>query len=65
MSEQKITVIVPAKTNFYLLSINAYGKPAKKFSLSRNSLLNWLVQRPGITVTVVACGAFHHLARES
>ncbi len=36
MSEQKITGIDLAKTNFYLFSINAHGKPAGKTKLSRN-----------------------------
>ncbi|GDO99542.1 hypothetical protein [Escherichia coli] len=40
MSEQKITGIDLAKTNFYLFSINAHGKPAEKIKLSRNQLLN-------------------------
>ncbi|CAD5740494.1 Uncharacterised protein [Escherichia coli] len=30
MSEQKITGIDLAKTNFYLFSINTHGKPAGK-----------------------------------
>ncbi|MFB9085994.1 hypothetical protein LU604_05015 [Erwinia tracheiphila] len=47
MSEMKITGIVLAKTNFYLFSINAYGKPAGKIKLSRSNLLNWLVQQHG------------------
>ena len=45
MSEQKITGIDLAKTNFYLFSINAHGKPAGKTKLSRNQLLNWLANR--------------------
>ncbi|HBD3933147.1 TPA: hypothetical protein KJG05_002147 [Escherichia coli] len=40
MSEQKIIGIDLAKTNFYLFSINAHGKPAGKSKLSRNQLLN-------------------------
>lgn len=40
MSEQKITGIDLVKTNFYLFSINAHGKPAGKIKLSRNLLLN-------------------------
>lgn len=40
MSEQKITGIELAKTNFYLFSINAHGNPAGKTKLSRNQLLN-------------------------
>ena len=44
MSEMKITGIDLAKTNFYLFSIDAYGKPTGKIKLSRNNLLNWLVQ---------------------
>lgn len=47
MSEMKITGIVLAKTNFYLFSINTYGKPAGKIKLSRSNLLNWLVQQHG------------------
>lgn len=39
MSEQKITGIDLAKTNFYLFSINAHGKPVGKLKLSRNQLL--------------------------
>lgn len=46
MSEQKIIGIDLAKTNFYLFSINAHGKPAGKIKLSRNQLLNWLAQQP-------------------
>ncbi len=42
MSEQKITGIDLATTNFYLFSINAHGKPAGKIKLSRKQLLNWL-----------------------
>lgn len=45
MSEMKITDIDLAKTNFYLSSINSYGKPAGKIKLSRSNLLNWLVQQ--------------------
>lgn len=52
MSEMKITGIDLAKTNFYLFSIYAYGKPAGKIKLSRSSLLNWLVQQPLISVIV-------------
>lgn len=44
MPEMKITGIDLAKTNFYFFSIDAYGKPAGKIKLSRNNLLNWLVQ---------------------
>ena len=33
MSEMKITGIDLAKTNFYLFSIDAYGKPAGKIKL--------------------------------
>ncbi|MCT4709128.1 transposase [Enterobacteriaceae bacterium H11S18] len=50
MSEMKVTGIEPVKTNFYLFTINAYGKQAGKIKLSRSNLLNWLVQRPGMTV---------------
>lgn len=64
MSEQKITGIVLAKTNFYLFSINAHGKPAGKIKLSRNQLLNWLVQQPKMTVAMEACEASHYWARE-
>ncbi|EDQ4520356.1 hypothetical protein C6K26_003423 [Salmonella enterica subsp. enterica] len=46
MSQQKITGIDLAKTNFYLFSINAHGKPAGRIKLSRNQLINWLVQQP-------------------
>ncbi|BBI92986.1 hypothetical protein [Serratia symbiotica] len=38
MSEMKITGIDLAKTNFYLFSINAYGKPAGKIKLSRSGV---------------------------
>ncbi|WP_242658880.1 MULTISPECIES: hypothetical protein [Enterobacter] len=51
MSEMKITGIDLAKTNFYLFSINAYGKPAGKSKLSRSNLLNWLVQQYGAHLT--------------
>ncbi|EOC5660741.1 transposase [Salmonella enterica] len=44
MAEQKITGIDMAKTNFYLFSLNAHGKPVGNIKLSRNQLLNWLVQ---------------------
>ena len=64
MSEQKITGINLAKTNFYLFSINTHGKPAWKIKLSRNQLLNWLAQQPKMTVGMEACGAFHYWARE-
>ncbi|EQA2475733.1 IS110 family transposase, partial [Shigella sonnei] len=64
MSEQKITGIDLAKTNFYLFSINAHGKPAGKTKLSRNQLLNWLVQQPKMTVAMEAGGASHYWARE-
>lgn len=64
MSQQKITGIDMAKTNFYLFSINAHGKPAGKIKLSRNQLLNWLAQQPEMTVTMEACGASHYWARE-
>ncbi|WP_238158682.1 hypothetical protein [Trabulsiella odontotermitis] len=64
MSEMKITGIDLAKTNFYLFSINAYGKPAGKIKLSRNNLLNWLVQQLPVTLAMEACGASHHWARE-
>ena len=40
MSEQKITGIDLAKTNFYLFSINAHGKPAGKIKLSHNQLFS-------------------------
>lgn len=46
MSELKITGIVLAKTNFYLFSIDVYGKPAGKIKLSRNNLLNGLFSNP-------------------
>ncbi|QGX89706.1 transposase (plasmid) [Escherichia coli] len=46
MSEQKITGIDLAKTNFYLFSINAHGKPAGKTKLSRNQLLGGWLQQP-------------------
>jgi hypothetical protein len=59
MSEMKITGIDLAKTNFYLFSINAYGKPVGKIKLSRS---NWLVQQPAMTVAMEACGAAHHAA---
>ncbi|TXE51908.1 IS110 family transposase [Serratia ureilytica] len=64
MSQVKITGIDLAKTNFYLFSINAYGKPVGKMKLSRSNLLNWLVQQPPMTVAMEACGASHHWARE-
>ncbi|EEX2797555.1 IS110 family transposase [Escherichia coli] len=64
MSEQKITDIELAKTNFYLFSINAHGNPAGKTKLSRNQLLNWLVQQPKMTVAMEACGASHYWVRE-
>ncbi|MGL5389104.1 MAG: IS110 family transposase [Serratia sp. (in: enterobacteria)] len=64
MSELKITSIDLAKTNFYLFSISAYGKPAGKIKLSRNQLLNWLAQQPLMIVVMEACGASHHWARE-
>ncbi|EOJ8975573.1 transposase [Escherichia coli] len=58
MSEQKITGIDLAKTNFYLFSINAHGKTAAgKIKLSRNQLLNWLAQQPKMIVAMEACGA--------
>lgn len=38
MSEMKITGIDLAKTNFYLFSINAYGKPAGKIKHSRSGV---------------------------
>lgn len=56
MSEQKITGIDLAKTNFYLFSINTHGKPAGKIKLSRNQLLNWLAQQPKMTVAMEAWG---------
>ncbi|EPI2529378.1 transposase, partial [Escherichia coli] len=56
MSQQKITDIDLAKTNFYLFSINAHGKPAGRIKLSRNQLLNWLVQQPKMTVAMEARG---------
>jgi hypothetical protein len=65
MSEQKITGIDLAKTNFYLFSINAHGKPARKIKLSRNQLLYWLAQQPKMTVAMEACGASHHWAWET
>lgn len=37
MSEMKITGIDLAKTNVYLFSINAYGKPTGKIKLSRSN----------------------------
>ncbi|EFB6518766.1 hypothetical protein CXN57_004480 [Escherichia coli] len=40
MSEQKITDIDLAKTNFYHFSINTHGKHAGKIILSRNQLIN-------------------------
>lgn len=40
MTEQKITDIAQAKTNFYLFSINARGNHAGKIKLSHNQLLN-------------------------
>ncbi len=64
MSKQKITGIDLAKTKFYLFSINAHGKPAGKIKLSRNQLLNWLVQQPKMTVAMEACGASHYWARK-
>ena len=64
MSEMKITGIDLAKTNFYLFSINAYGKSAGKIKLSRSHLLNWLAQQPPMTVAMEACGASHYWARE-
>ncbi|HFK3790820.1 TPA: transposase [Escherichia coli] len=60
MSEQKITGIDLAKTNFYLFSINAHGKTAGKTKRSRNQLLNRLVQQPKMTVAMEACGTSHH-----
>lgn len=56
MSEMKITAIDLAKTNFYLFSINAYGKPSGKIKLSRSRLLNWKAQQPLMTVAMEACG---------
>lgn len=44
MPQQKITDIDLAKTNFYFFSINDHGKLAGRIKLSRNQLLNWLVQ---------------------
>ncbi|CAD6551653.1 hypothetical protein [Escherichia coli] len=64
MYQQKITGIDLAKTNFYLFSINAHGKPAGRIKLARNQLLNWLVQQPKMTVAMDVCGASHHWARE-
>lgn len=64
MSEMTITGIDLAKTNFYLFSINDYGKPAGKIKLSRSNLLNWLVQQPPMPLTMEACWASHHWARE-
>ncbi|WP_407219751.1 hypothetical protein [Escherichia coli] len=64
MPQQKITGIDLAITNFYLFSINAHGKPAGKIKLSRNQLLNLLVQQPKMTVAMEACGTYHHWARE-
>ena len=64
MSEQKITDIDLAKTNFYHFSINAHGKHAGKIILSRNQLINWLVQQLKMTVAIEACGASHHWVRE-
>ncbi|WP_337961265.1 hypothetical protein [Escherichia albertii] len=64
MSEQKIIGIDLAKTNFYLFSINAHGKPTGKIKLSRNQLLNGLAQQPKMTVAMEACGASHYWARE-
>ncbi|GCH18172.1 transposase [Escherichia coli] len=52
MSQQKITGIDLAKTNFYLFSINAHGKPARRIKLARNQLINWLVQQPKMTVAM-------------
>lgn len=45
MPEIKITGIDLTKTNFYLFSINDYGKPVGKIKLSRSNLLNWLAQQ--------------------
>ncbi|EFL0225524.1 TPA: hypothetical protein J1W10_004819 [Escherichia coli] len=39
MSEQKITGIDLAKTNFYLFSINTHGKPAGKIKLVTNGAI--------------------------
>jgi hypothetical protein len=50
----KITGIDLAKTNFYLSSINAYGKSAGKIKLSHSNLLNWLVQQPPMTVRIAS-----------
>ncbi|HBN1772171.1 TPA: transposase [Escherichia coli] len=46
MSEQKIIGIDLSKTNFYLFSINAHGKPTGKIKPSRKQLINWLAQQP-------------------
>lgn len=43
MSEMKIIGVDLAKTNFYLFSVNAYGKLAEKIELSCSHLLKWLV----------------------
>ncbi|MGR7122124.1 hypothetical protein ACU62C_22855 [Klebsiella aerogenes] len=56
----KITGIDLAKTNFYLFSINAYGKPTGKIKLSRRNLLSWPVQQPSMTIAMEARGALHH-----
>lgn len=52
MSQQKITGIDLAKTNFYLFSINAHGNHAGRIKLARNQLINWLVQQPKMTVAM-------------
>ncbi|MHA6954605.1 hypothetical protein [Escherichia coli] len=42
MSEQKITGIELAKTNFYLFSINAHGTPQERPNfLAINCLTGW------------------------
>ncbi|MED8995632.1 hypothetical protein RCM47_14500 [Escherichia coli] len=51
-------------TVLYLFSINAHGKPAGNIKLSRSQRLDWLVQKPKITVAMEACGASHYWARE-
>ncbi|WP_331330894.1 hypothetical protein [Klebsiella huaxiensis] len=63
MSEMKIAGIDLAKANFYFFSIDAYGKPAGEIKLSRNNLLNWLVQQHAMTVAMEACGAAREIQK--
>lgn len=64
MSGLNIIGIDLAKTNFYLFSLSAEGKPAGRIKLSRDKLIGWIATQPRMVVAMEACGASHHWARE-